>query len=158
MKPDEGRNPFETDGAVNEVAVETLMGWDGERWPSVVIVDDIPETVSFIGKLLDLEGVPVLATAGTAAEGLEAARRVRPDVVLMDLMMPGLGAFEAIEAIRLELPTTRVVIMSIQNGADYIAHGLRAGASEYLVKPFSADELFAALRAATNAQPDDSGH
>jgi two-component system, NarL family, response regulator LiaR len=116
----------------------------------LLIVDDIPETVDYLSRLLALEpDFAVLGVATTGEEGIQAAVRLRPDVVLMDLMMPGMGGLEATRQLLTRLPTVRVVVMSVMG--DYNGYTRRvflAGASEYLVKPFSIAELTSALRRA----------
>ena len=115
----------------------------------VLIVDDIAETLSHVGRLIDVE--PGLATAGQATTGLEAieaVERLGPDVVLMDIHMPELDGITAAERIHEERPDLPIVVMSIRDDADTVRRAREAGACAYLVKPFSAEELYGALNEA----------
>jgi pilus assembly protein CpaE len=113
----------------------------------VLIVDDIPETRDHLTKLLGFE--PDMEVVGTAASGLEAldtAAQLLPDVVLMDINMPDLDGIATTEQLALRVPTASVVMMSVQGEADYLRRSMLAGAREFLVKPFSSDELAASIR------------
>src|SRR4051812_3283866 len=113
----------------------------------VLIVDDIPETRDHLSKLLGFEAdVEVVGAAGGGAEAIELATAVQPDVVLMDINMPGMDGITATEKLAAEVPNTSVVMMSVQGEADYLRRSMLAGAREFLVKPFSADELTASIR------------
>ena len=113
----------------------------------VLIVDDIPETRDHLSKLLGFESdVEVVGAAAGGAEALELAVKVKPDVVLMDINMPGMDGITATEKLAAEVPTAAVVMMSVQGEADYLRRSMLAGAREFLVKPFSSDELTASIR------------
>lgn len=103
----------------------------------------------FLGLSDDLE------TVGEAADGAEAvdlAHRLRPDLVLMDLLMPGLDGISATAAIRRELPAVEVIALSGYLEPQMIADALQAGAVGYLLKDTDADELQRAVRAAAAGQ------
>jgi pilus assembly protein CpaE len=113
----------------------------------VLIVDDIPETREHLAKLLGFE--PDIEVAGTAASGTEAieqAAKMQPDVILMDINMPDMDGIAATERLSAEVPGAAVVMMSVQGEADYLRRSMLAGAREFLVKPFSSDELTASIR------------
>src|SRR5438046_2666154 len=113
----------------------------------VLIVDDIPETRDHLTKLLGFESdIEVVATASSGAEALELAGRHQPDVVLMDINMPDMDGITTTEKLSTHVPTTSVVMMSVQGEADYLRRSMLAGAREFLVKPFSSDELTASIR------------
>jgi pilus assembly protein CpaE len=113
----------------------------------VLIVDDIPETRDHLTKLLGFEGdVEVVGAAAGGPEAVEMASRLRPDVVLMDINMPGMDGITATEKLAAEVPATAVIMMSVQGEADYLRRSMLAGAREFLVKPFSSDELTASIR------------
>jgi len=113
----------------------------------VVIVDDIPETRDHLTKLLSFESdMEVVGTGGSGPEALEVTGRVRPDVVLMDVNMPGFDGIAAAEQLSVVAPGTAIVMMSVQGESDYLRRSMLAGAREFLVKPFSSDELCAAIR------------
>jgi pilus assembly protein CpaE len=112
----------------------------------VLIVDDIAETRDHLSKLLGFEAdVEVVGAAAGGPEAIEMARALRPDVVLMDINMPGMDGITATEKLAAEVPTTAVVMMSVQGEADYLRRSMLAGAREFLVKPFSSDELTASI-------------
>ena len=113
----------------------------------VLIVDDIAETRDHLTKLLGFEGdIEVVGAADSGRQALEMAGRLRPDVVLMDINMPDMDGITATEQMATEVPTASVVMMSVQGEADYLRRSMLAGAREFLVKPFSSDELTSSIR------------
>ncbi len=84
--------------------------------------------------------------AASGPEAIEAATKLSPDVVLMDINMPGMDGIATTEELGRTVPATSVVMMSVQGEADYLRRSMLAGAREFLVKPFSSDELCAAIR------------
>lgn len=115
----------------------------------VLIVDDIAETRENIRKLLQFEpDVDVVGAAQTGAEGIQLAGDENPDVVLMDINMPDMDGIAATEAIRKKYPAIQIVILSVQNDANYMRRAMLAGARDFLTKPPDVDELTAAIRRA----------
>jgi pilus assembly protein CpaE len=113
----------------------------------VLIVDDIAETRSHLAKLLGFEAdIEVVGSAASGAEALDLAVRLSPDVVLMDINMPDIDGITATEQLVLRAPRAAVIMMSVQGEADYLRRSMLAGAREFLVKPFSSDELTASIR------------
>ena len=113
----------------------------------VLIVDDILETRDHLTKLLGFEkDVEVVGAAASGAEALEMAAKLLPDIVLMDINMPEMDGIAATELLTARVPTSSVVMMSVQGEADYLRRSMLAGAREFLVKPFSSDELTASIR------------
>ncbi len=113
----------------------------------VVVVEDIPSTRENLKKLLSFEeDIEVVGTAGDGREGIEVSRQLQPHVVLMDVNMPGMDGITATEALAVELPQCPVVIMSVQGERDYLRRAMQSGAREFLIKPFTGDELVASLR------------
>jgi pilus assembly protein CpaE len=113
----------------------------------VLIVDDIPETRDHLSKLLGFESdVEVVGAAAGGPEAVQMASALKPDVVLMDINMPGMDGITATEKLAAEVPTAAVIMMSVQGEADYLRRSMLAGAREFLVKPFSSDELTASIR------------
>ena len=88
----------------------------------------------------------MVSTALNADAGIEEVRRLLPDVVLMDINMPGRDGIKATEILVAEPPHSAVVLMSVQEDREYLRRAMQAGAREFLVKPFSGDELVGALR------------
>lgn len=113
----------------------------------VLIVDDIPETRDHLSKLFSFEtDIEVVGSAASGREALEMAARLTPDVVLMDINMPDMDGITATERLAADVPTAAVVMMSVQGEADYLRRSMLAGAREFLVKPFSSDELTSSIR------------
>ena len=113
----------------------------------VLVVDDIPETRDHLTKLLGFESdIDVVGSAASGREALEMAVRLSPDVILMDINMPDMDGIAATEQLSSTFPSAAVVMMSVQGEADYLRRSMLAGAREFLVKPFSSDELTASIR------------
>ena len=116
---------------------------------TLVLADDHRIVRQGLRALLAAEsGVRLL---GEAADGLEALRlveRLRPDVLVLDLMMPHLGGLEVTRRVASDFPRTRVVILSMHTNEAYVAEALRAGAVAYVLKESGADELLHAVREA----------
>src|SRR5690348_3670337 len=113
----------------------------------VLIVDDIPETRDHLAKLLGFEtDIEVVGAASSGAEAIALAVSLLPDVVLMDINMPDMDGIATTEQLATRVPTASVIMMSVQGEADYLRRSMLAGAREFLVKPFSSDELTASIR------------
>ncbi|MHB8626139.1 MAG: response regulator [Aggregatilineales bacterium] len=113
----------------------------------VIIVDDIPETRENLKKLLAFESdIEVVGTAGTGKEGVELARNLKPDIVLMDINMPDMDGIQATELISKAIGAVGVIMMSVQHEADYLRRAMLAGARDFLTKPIAGDELYATIR------------
>src|SRR5687767_7868844 len=113
----------------------------------VLIVDDIPETRDHLTKLLGFESdIEVIGSAASGREAIQMASKLHPDVVLMDINMPDMDGIAATEQLTTAAPNSSVVMMSVQGEADYLRRSMLAGAREFLVKPFSSDELTASIR------------
>ncbi len=124
----------------------------------VLIVDDIPETRDHLTKLLGFE--PDMEVVGAASSGSDAivqATKLQPDVVLMDINMPDMDGITATERLSAQVPNAVVVMMSVQGEADYLRRSMLAGAREFLVKPFSSDELTASIRQVYSRERDKVG-
>ena len=120
---------------------------------SVLIVDD--HSVVRRGLRMFLEDDPTLIIVGEASDGEEAvrlAREMRPDVVLMDLLLPKLDGIAATETIRRELPDTQVVALTSVLEDVSVVGAVKAGAIGYLMKNADADELVSAIHAAAAGQ------
>ena len=121
----------------------------------VLVVDDIPETRDHLTKLLGFEGdIDVVGSAASGREALEMAARLSPDVILMDINMPDMDGIAATEQLSSAVPAAAVVMMSVQGEADYLRRSMLAGAREFLVKPFSSDELTASIRQVSARERD----
>ncbi|HQF63511.1 MAG TPA: response regulator transcription factor [Anaerolineaceae bacterium] len=98
------------------------------------------------------EDFELVGEAADGAEALRLCRELHPDVVLMDLRMPGMDGITAIEHLRVEMPEIGVVILTTFNEDDLMRRGLRAGAKGYLLKDTSRERLFHAIQAAARGE------
>ncbi|MDQ3044259.1 MAG: response regulator [Chloroflexota bacterium] len=110
-------------------------------------MDDVHEARDNVAKLLRFEpDIEIVGLAENGQEGVDIALQTEPDIVLMDINMPRMDGIQATSRIVSRLPNTAVIIMSVQNEADYLRRAMLAGAREYLSKPFGLDELIASIR------------
>ena len=115
----------------------------------VMLVDDHAVVRSGLGAfLLASDDLDLVGEAGSGEEALARIEQLRPDVVLMDLMMPGMDGAETTRLIRQRHPSVQVVILTSFPEEDLVTKALRAGAISYLLKNVSADELADAIRKA----------
>lgn len=115
----------------------------------VLIVDDSPESLAIAEARLAKDGLDVVCAAGGRA-GLDAARRERPDLILLDVDMPDLSGFEVCRALKADpdLGMIPVVFLTVMGDTGQKVRGLDLGAVDYIMKPFDAVELGARVRAA----------
>jgi DNA-binding NarL/FixJ family response regulator len=115
----------------------------------VLLVDDHAVVRMGLKSFFDLlDDIEVVGEASDGSEGVAMARRLRPDVVLMDLLMPNMDGVTAIGRIKAELPETEIVTMTSFIEEDKVTAALEAGASGYVLKDAEADEVADAVRAA----------
>lgn len=120
---------------------------------SVLIADDIATTREDIKRLLYFEEeIQVIGEAADGEEAIALAAELNPDVVLMDINMPRIDGIGATEQISVNVPHTAIIIISIQGEQEYLRKAMAAGAREYLVKPFSANDLANAIRRVHESQ------
>ena len=113
----------------------------------ILVVDDIVETRENLAKLIGFEpDMVIVASADGGQQAVEFAKKERPDVILMDINMPDMDGITATEIIANTVPESPIIMMSVQGEQDYLRRSMLAGAREFLVKPFSADELVNAIR------------
>jgi len=116
---------------------------------TVLVVDDHRCFADLLSAALGtVEGLRCLATASTAAEGLELTVALRPSVVVMDIEMPGVDGLTATRQLRSVSPGTAVAVVSAHNDGEWIARAARAGASAFIPKGGSLLEMIDVLRAA----------
>jgi DNA-binding NarL/FixJ family response regulator len=116
--------------------------------PRVLLVDDHDLFRTGLRNLLEEQGVQVVGEADTGTEALRQVREVAPDVVVMDLNMPGISGVEATRQITMIAPLTRVLVLTISDQDGDVMDAILAGACGYLLKDASIDELMAGIRAA----------
>lgn len=113
----------------------------------LLVVDDIAATRENIRKLIGFESdIMVIGEAGSGEEAVEKAKILQPDIILMDINMPGMDGILATEQITADAPQSAIIIMSVQGEQEYLRRAMVAGAKNYLVKPFSGDELLQAIK------------
>jgi DNA-binding NarL/FixJ family response regulator len=113
----------------------------------ILIVDDHQAMREEIICLLQAElDSPMVAQAGTGEEGLNRARTLRPDIVLVDIVLPGINGIEASKAIHTELPETQILVISNHAGRFLVEAAISAGASGYVRKDRAYEELVPAIR------------
>jgi two-component system NarL family response regulator len=114
----------------------------------VMLVDDHPAFRKGMAALITSEpGLEVVAQTGDGSEALELYRAKKPDVVLMDLRLPGMGGVEAILAIRKEFPEARVIVLTTFDTDEDIYRAMQSGAKSFLLKDTPEDELATTIRA-----------
>ncbi len=113
----------------------------------ILAVDDEPNILMSIEFILDMEGYEV-HTARDGDDALDAAERVRPDLILLDINMPRKDGYEVCRILRKRehMAGTKVIMLTAKGQALERKKGLEVGADEYVTKPFSADELLSAIR------------
>jgi len=115
----------------------------------LLLVDDHEVVRLGLRTLLEAEpDMEVVAEAGTAEEALDKVERYHPDVVVMDVRLPGKSGLEACRLIRQRHPTTQVVILTSYLSEEFVSHALRAGAAGYVLKEVGGSELVHAIRQA----------
>jgi two-component system, NarL family, response regulator NreC len=120
---------------------------------SIVLADDHPVVRRGMRTLLEAE--PDFSVTGEAGDGLETVRvveRLQPDVLVLDLMMPGLSGLEALRIIGQRAPRTRVVVLSMYSSNAFIAEALKNGAIGYVLKGCTEENLIQAVRAAAKGK------
>jgi two-component system KDP operon response regulator KdpE len=124
--------------------------------PLVLAVDDEAGILRLIRLELSSLGFRVIA-ASSAEEALEVVERQRPDIVLLDILLPGMSGLECLRLMRERWPVPVIMVTARDRELDKV-RGLEMGADDYIVKPFGADELAARIRAvlrrASGIQPD----
>lgn len=115
---------------------------------NVLIVDDSPTDTHLMGEMLKKNGYAV-STAANAQEGIAKSKQEKPDLILMDIVMPGMNGFEATRAITRDPETAHIpiIIISTKGQETDKAWGMRQGAKEYMVKPIVEKALLEKLKA-----------
>ena len=121
----------------------------------ILIVDDHPLLRRGLGQLLALEpgrGLELAGEAGSGSEGLRLAESLDPDLILLDLEMPGMSGVETLKALREAGYTTPVVVLTVSDRDEDVAETLRAGASGYLLKDMEPERLIDSLSRAVEGE------
>ena len=112
----------------------------------ILLIEDSPTESAVMSQLLERNGHEVI-TSGSAEDGIETCRRERPDLVLMDVVLPGMNGFQATRALSRDADTKAIPVLIVcTKGMDTDkAWGLRQGAKDYIVKPPREDQLIARI-------------
>jgi len=123
--------------------------------PSVLVVDDEPDIGSIVAHALEPEGFDV-RRVGDGAEALAALAADPPDVVILDIMMPGVDGFEVLAQVRQRhlAPGTRFVVLTCRTSERDHLRGWELGADEYVTKPFEPEELVQRVHDVLRASPE----
>jgi twitching motility two-component system response regulator PilH len=115
---------------------------------TVLVVDDSPTDTHVLSEMLQKNGFSVL-TASSGEEGIAVAKAQKPDLIVMDVVMPGMSGFEATRSITRDPDTSAipVIICTTKDQETDKAWGLRQGAKDYVVKPVTEGDLIAKIRA-----------
>ncbi|MFF5213242.1 response regulator [Streptosporangium sp. NPDC000396] len=112
----------------------------------VVLADDQPLIRAGLRMVIDgTPGVEVAGEAGTGTQAIQLTRRLSPDVVVMDIRMPGMDGIEATQTITAESPNTRVIMLTTFDDDSNVYASLRAGASGFLVKDMALEDILSAV-------------
>ena len=133
------------------------MAQETRRTGGVLVVDDEAGIREVVAMTLEMEGIPC-TVAADGMQALHLVSEIDPDVIVLDLMMPGVSGMEVLEKVR-EKSNVPVLLLTALNSEDNVVLGLRKGADDYMVKPFSGPELAARvealLRRSRNNTPSD---
>jgi pilus assembly protein CpaE len=139
--------PFPEISQVANLSGEQLMSNANDGVITILLVDDIAETRESIKKLLAFEQeFKVVGTASNGREGVERAKELEPDIVIMDINMPDMDGLEAAGLITKSVPAIGVIMMSVQDDPDYMQKAMLAGARFFLTKPVNMDQLYSTIR------------
>ncbi len=119
----------------------------------VLLVDDHPLFLEGLKNFLTAHGIQVVGTAGDGLEALAQARALRPDLILMDILMPRCDGLAATRLIKAEMPDIRVIILTVSQDDNDLFEAIRSEASGYVYKNLSADRFFALLIGLDQGEP-----
>jgi DNA-binding NarL/FixJ family response regulator len=119
----------------------------------ILIADDHTLFRDSLGSLLASRGFEILGSARDGQEAVELARRLRPDLVLMDLSMPGLDGLAATRLISVEMPEVKVVILTASDEDAQLFDAIKSGAQGYLLKDLASKDLFSYLEGVGRGEP-----
>jgi DNA-binding NarL/FixJ family response regulator len=122
----------------------------------LLVADDHEVVRSGVESLLEGSDIEIVAQAHNGEDAVNKTISHQPDVLLLDIRMPEVDGIAALEAIRRKSPDTRVVILSTYDNPTYVARSVALGASDYVLKGSSRDELIAAIRRAASGETPDS--
>jgi DNA-binding NarL/FixJ family response regulator len=111
----------------------------------VLVVDDSPESLSMLNVTLNKAGLTVLV-ALSGAQALSIVEKVKPDVILLDAIMPEMDGFDTCRKLKEKLPSTPILFMTGLNDSEHVIHGFEVGGVDYITKPVVPDEVLARIK------------
>jgi twitching motility two-component system response regulator PilH len=135
--------------ATSGVAGSLSINNEGMAMKQIMIVDDSPTDAHLLQKMLEKNGYQTL-TAGNGNEGIEVARLMRPDLILMDVVMPGLNGFQATRELSSNPETSSIPVIIVTRKDQKVDRvwGIRQGARDYITKPVSETDLLSLINEA----------
>ena len=135
--------------ATSGVAGSLSINNEGMAMKQIMIVDDSPTDAHLLQKMLEKNGYQTL-TAGNGNEGIEVARLMRPDLILMDVVMPGLNGFQATRELSSNPETSSIPVIIVTRKGQKVDRvwGIRQGARDYITKPVSETALLSLINEA----------
>jgi DNA-binding NarL/FixJ family response regulator len=138
------QSPVPPQGEVWENGRQPQLG-ASPLMPHVVLADDHALVREGVRRILEANGIPVAGEVGDGLRVLEAVERLQPDVLLLDLGLPGLHGLDILREVTRRAPSTRVLVLSADGRDDFVVRALRNGAAGYLLKGCQAEELVRAV-------------
>ena len=138
--------------ATSGVAGSLSINNEGMAMKQIMIVDDSPTDAHLLQKMLEKNGYQTL-TAGNGNEGIEVARLMRPDLILMDVVMPGLNGFQATRELSSNPETSSIPVIIVTRKDQKVDRvwGIRQGARDYITKPVSEGDLLSLINEALSS-------
>jgi two-component system chemotaxis response regulator CheY len=121
--------------------------------PTMLVADDAPFIREIVRALAQKSGIALIGEAANGHEAVEQALAKRPDVILMDIIMPLMSGIEATKEILKQIPDARIIAFTTADEEILAARALDAGCRSFLAKPFSAEDLLNAVRASLGTRP-----
>src|SRR5215471_8286773 len=141
-----GRRPFHDEAVIpSSSAGNRCRFWRREVGMRILVIEDEARIQAFLTRGLEAEGYSVIAS-GDGRDGLALATAAHVDLVVLDLLLPGLNGLQVLRELRRTKPERPVVILSARGDVQTKLRGFELGATDYVAKPFSLDELLARIR------------
>ena len=118
----------------------------------LIVADDQEVIRKGLASLLAGEDIQIVAEAATSGEAIATTKQAKPDVLLLDVLMPDMDGLDALEQIRESAPTTKVIMISAHDNPSYVARAVALGAVDFLVKDVPAEEFVAAIHRAVGGE------
>jgi two-component system chemotaxis response regulator CheY len=118
--------------------------------PTVLVVDDAVFMRATIKRMLENHQFEIIGEAANGKEAIEKYRELLPDVVTMDITMPGMTGIEAVKAITSEFPEAKIVMVTALGQQKLIVEAIESGAKDFITKPFNPEQIIQVLQNVTN--------